>query len=154
MTGNSCCFTGHRIIPETLLPRLKERLRQEIITHIENGTTEFFAGGALGFDTLAAIMVLELKWLYPHIRLHLLLPCLDQTVGWEKEDEELYYDILKQADTVNYITERYHPGCMQKRNRCLVDSSSSCICYITKGTGGTAYTVGYAQKKGLSVRFI
>jgi hypothetical protein len=40
---------------------------------------------------------------------------------------------------------------MQKRNRHLVDNSSVCICYLTKPTGGTAYTVNYARRSGLQV---
>lgn len=40
---------------------------------------------------------------------------------------------------------------MQKRNRHLVDNSSACICYLTKPTGGTAYTVNYASEHGLMI---
>lgn len=40
---------------------------------------------------------------------------------------------------------------MFKRNRHLVDNSSVCICYQTKETGGTAYTVEYARKHGLRI---
>ena len=40
---------------------------------------------------------------------------------------------------------------MQKRNRHLVDNSSICICYLTKPTGGTAYTVNYARRCSLQI---
>ena len=40
---------------------------------------------------------------------------------------------------------------MLKRNRHLVDNSSVCICYLTESTGGTAYTVEYARKSGLTI---
>ena len=42
-------------------------------------------------------------------------------------------------------------GCMHVRNRHLVDFSSYCICYQTKETGGTAYTVNYAKENGLII---
>lgn len=38
---------------------------------------------------------------------------------------------------------------MPKRNRHFVNYSSTCICYLNRQTGETAYTVGYAQEKGL-----
>ncbi len=41
--------------------------------------------------------------------------------------------------------------CIVKRNRHLVDYSSACICYLNKSTGGTAYTVEYAKKRGLQI---
>ena len=49
------------------------------------------------------------------------------------------------------VSDHYFNGCMQKRNRFLADISSLCICYLTKNTGGTAYTVRYAQKEGLKI---
>ena len=55
------------------------------------------------------------------------------------------------ADKVVYISQDYTPDCTFQRNRHLVDNSSVCICYLTKHTGGTAYTVNYAKKKGCRV---
>ena len=40
---------------------------------------------------------------------------------------------------------------MHKRNRHLVDNSSLCICYLTKQSGGTAYTVSYAESHDLKI---
>lgn len=40
---------------------------------------------------------------------------------------------------------------MLERNRHLVNSSSVCVCYLTKDTGGTAYTVKDAKQKGLQI---
>ena len=51
--------------------------------------------------------------------------------------------------SVKVLAPHYYNGCMQKRNRHLVDCSSACICFLTKHEGGTAYTVDYAKQKGL-----
>lgn len=118
---------------------------------IEKGYQYFGAGGALGFDTLAANTVLELKNIYPHIKLILVLPCKEQTKGWKQYDIDEYERIRSKADKVVYTAEHYYNGCMQKRNRHLVDNSSLCICYLTKETGGTAYTVRYARTKRIGV---
>ena len=40
---------------------------------------------------------------------------------------------------------------MQKRDRYLVDDSSVCLAYLTRATGGTAYTVNYARRRGLRI---
>ena len=45
---------------------------------IKNGYSYFGAGGALGFDTIATQTVLHLKERYPHTKLILVLPCIDQ----------------------------------------------------------------------------
>ena len=127
------------------------RLREIIIKLIEDGYLYFGAGGALGFDTLAAQTVLELKTIYPQIKLILVLPCLSQTKGWSARDIEIYEDIKKKADKVVYTSQEYTKGCMHKRNRHLVDNSNTCICYLTEKSGGTAYTVDYAQNNNLTI---
>lgn len=151
MLSQTCCFTGHRVIPRLNQKRVKKELERTIVALIEKGIMYFVAGGALGFDTLAAQAVLRLKEEYPHIKLFLALPCLTQSRGWPTSDIEEYERIKAQADKVVYTSQNYTKGCMFKRNRHLVDNSSVCICYLTKNTGGTAYTVNYAKSKRLNV---
>ena len=40
---------------------------------------------------------------------------------------------------------------MHRRNRYLVDHGCVCVCYLTGDSGGTAYTVRYAEKQGLEI---
>ena len=122
-----------------------------MIEAIEQGYRYFGCGGALGFDTLAAQTVLRLREIYPEIRLILVLPCRDQTRRWKQGDVAEYDRIMKAADKVTYTSEQYYSGCMHKRNRHLVDYSSLCICYLTEQSGGTSYTVNYAQSQGLKI---
>ncbi|MFQ9985062.1 MAG: SLOG family protein [Lachnospiraceae bacterium] len=59
----------------------------------------------MGFDTLAAQMVLKLKEIYPHIKLILVFPCISQTRGWSETDKNIYEMIKKKADKY-YIMPR------------------------------------------------
>lgn len=149
--NRTACFTGHRELPTEILPEISKRLEDTLLTLIEQGYCYFGAGGALGFDTLAAQTVLRLRERYPQIRLILVLPCLNQTRSWQQADVDIYEELKRRADKVTYTSESYFRGCMQKRNRHLVDNSSVCICYLTKPTGGTAYTVDYARRRGLRI---
>lgn len=105
----------------------------------------------MGFDTMAAQIVLRLQTTYPDIRLILFLPCVSQTRGWGTASIEEYERIKRLADNVIYVSQEYSKGCMFKRNRLLVDNSSICVCYLTEGRGGTAYTVNYAKTKRLTI---
>ena len=151
LKNRTVCFTGHRKIPPERMDTLARRLKAILIDLIENGYQYFGAGGALGFDTLAAQTILELKADYPHIKLILVLPCLSQADGWSSHDQDIYEHIKTAADKVVYTSREYSKGCMHKRNRHLVDNSSTCVCYLTENTGGTAYTVEYAKKMNLVV---
>lgn len=147
----TCCFTGHRKIPPNDVRIVAQRLKDTVIKLIEKGYLYFGAGGTLGFDTLAAQTVLDLKLYYPQIRLILVLPCVTQAKSWSDTDRQIYEYIKERADNVVYISQEYTRGCMHKRNRHLVDNSSACVCYLSKESGGTAYTVEYANKKGLKI---
>jgi len=151
MRERTCCFTGHRELPFLKRKMIVRKLEQTVTGLIQSGVQYFGAGGALGFDTLAAQTVLNLKKEYPHIKLILVLPCLSQTQGWKEQDVRIYETIKAEADKVVYTSQQYTQDCMHKRNRHLVDHSGVCVCYLTKDKGGTAYTVNYAKKQGLEV---
>ncbi len=151
MRQMTCCFTGHREIPKQDRKRIAAKLEETITGLIDKGYLYFGAGGARGFDALAAQTVLNLRARNPAIKLILVLPCREQTKGWNVKDVEEHERIKAWADKVVYTSQEYTPGCMHKRNRHLVDSSSACVCYLTKEGGGTDYTVNYARLKGINV---
>lgn len=151
MTSHACCFTGHRTLTLEEQQAVRQRLPPLICRLASQGANRFLCGGALGFDTLAALSVLECKSRQPHLQLHLVLPCGDQTRGWAQEDRRLYQWILSQADDAMVLFPAYRRGCMQIRNRFLVEQSECCVCFLREQKGGTYYTVRYAQKIGRMV---
>lgn len=147
----TCCFTGHRTIPPGMEEYLTGRVMDGVKYLHERGTKTFLSGGALGFDTLAARAVIKCQEVYSDIQLFIIAPCQDQDKLWSPKDKEAYTKIKKSANEVICLSEHYYSGCMHTRNRYLVDNSSTCICYKVKQDGGTAYTVDYAKKHGLTV---
>ncbi len=146
-----CCFTGHRSIPPEYMRELPYVLDYQIERLIVCGVTEFRGGGAIGFDTLAELLVLEKKEKYDFLRLDLILPCRDQTAKWSARDKQIYDYILARADSVRYVSDKYTQGCMYARNRALVDGSDFCLTFCASDKGGTAYTVNYARSRGVDV---
>ena len=151
MREKTCCFTGHRDLSSTDRDFINQRLVPTLIQLIESGVIYYGSGGALGFDTLASLSVLNLKRCYPYIKLILVLPCRSQTRGWKAEDIRVYEEIKSAADKIVYTAEEYTPGCMHKRNRHLVDHSSTCVTFLKNPSSGTKYTVDYARRSGLTV---
>lgn len=146
-----CCFTGHRHLPSEQLVRLSELMDRVIGSMVRQGVCHFRAGGALGFDMLAALKILDLKKSHPELRLHLYLPCQNQEIKWPERERQIYRGILQRADEALILRESYVRGCMHERNRRMVDGSDFCIAFCRKPTGGTAYTVRYAEEQGVSV---
>lgn len=144
-----CCFTGHRDIAPQDAQALRERLDHVISVLISKGVRVFRCGGAVGFDTLAALIVLEKKMDGADVSLELFLPCRDQSSGWNDFNKSTYDYVLAEANAIHYSEEAYKTGCMLKRDREMVDGSTYCVAYCKKETGGTAYTLNYAKKKGV-----
>ena len=146
-----CCFTGHRKIDGDTLQGLSVLLDDVLDRLIADGVTVFRTGGAIGFDTLAALKVLEHRATCPTISLELYLPCRNQADGWSERSREYYEYILQNADRVEYLYDTYVKGCMLARNRHMVEGSQFCIGYCTSERGGSAYTLDYAKKNGVRV---
>ena len=145
------CLTGHRHIPvqhALVLPGLLER---HMLALIDRGAVEFRAGGAVGYDMVATLKLIEIKERMPHIRLCLCLPCRDQTRGWDEAGRRAYQYILAHADEISYTVDTYTPSCMLARDRQLVEGSDVCLAYCTKNKGGSFYTCSYALKHDLEL---
>ena len=130
-----------------LIPRMDQALEK----YYAEGKRCFLSGGALGFDTLAAQAVLRLRERHEDVSLVIAIPCRSQASRWSALDQQVYRELLSQADRAIYVSEEYYPGCMQKRNRYLVDHADTCLCYLRTCRGGTWNTVSYAYDQGLRI---
>ncbi|MCR4861640.1 MAG: DUF1273 domain-containing protein [Ruminococcus sp.] len=153
--SRSACFTGHREIAENP-KKLSERLYNVLEKLVaEEGIIDYYAGGACGFDTIAALDVLKLRSKYSEVKLHLVLPCSneEQTRNWTPTQKYDFKNVLSREDSIEYTSERFFKGCMGKRNARLVECAADyCICYYDEQKkGGTAQTVRMSKDKGLTV---
>ena len=159
----TCCFTGHR---PNKLPwgynekgirffLFKSRLRKTIKESIKNGYNYFISGMALGFDMLFAEIVLSLKKKHPNIMLECAIPCLNQTERWSCASIERYNTIVSKADRVTYVSvQPYYNGCMQKRNKYMIDTSSLLIAVYNGLSGGTKQTIKLAKENCLIIKLV
>ncbi|MCM1438488.1 MAG: DUF1273 domain-containing protein [Roseburia sp.] len=144
----TCAFTGHRILEYGFdLHGLKKTVENFVLKGYEN----FLCGMAVGFDMIAAETVLQLKKLYPHIKLFACVPCAGQEKYYGGEDKIRYNKILSACDGVEILSAKYYNGCMQARDRYMVDNSSLLIAYKRKNEGGTYYTVRYALSENKKI---
>ena len=110
------------------------------------GVTTFYNGMAMGFDLLAAEKTLELKRKYPQVKLVLCIPCYMQEKNFSEADKKRYVKIYKKADERVMVSDTYYRGCMQVRNKYMVDRADALIAYCIKNEGGAANTVRYFKK--------
>ncbi len=163
MTTLSACFTGPRA---SKLPydetsgeygRLEAAIRAEIMRLIRLGFSEFYAGGQTGIDTLAALLVLQIRdEIGATARLHLVLPYRGMQAGFSVLQWDHFEWIEKGADTVTVLHEGYTPGCYRERNRHMVERSDYLVAVAGEPMphSGTHMTIGMAREKGIGIAII
>ena len=156
----SCAFTGHRPnkFPwrydetDSRCVALKRAMTEQITALAEAGVTDYYSGGADGVDCWASLIVLDLREKNPALKLHCVLPHKGQADKWSDSAQERSHSILKQADSVEYVSRAYYDGCMIDRNHRLVDSAGLLLAvYSGARRSGTGATVNYARKMGREI---
>ena len=145
-------FTGHRLLKNTKLAWLQSKLDETIQSLIEKGMYHFMSGAATGYDSIAANAVLKAREYNANVRLILAIPCTDQDSRWRESDKQVYRNLLDNADEIIYVSgQPYFDGCMEQRNRYLVEHSSILVAYLTHNRSGTSQTVRLARENGLTI---
>lgn len=146
----TCAFTGHReISPDFDRAALCDRL--DLLW--QGGCRSFLCGMAEGFDLLALECLLRLRK-DRDFYVEACVPYRGHERRFFAEDRRRYENLLRGCDKTTVLFDSYQNGCFFARNRYMVDCADVLLAYLVKNTGGTAYTVRYAQKKGVSVIFL
>ena len=159
-----CCVTGHR--PKSFPFRIAEDKDAEYFLYIDllyntvekliyEGYSHFITGMADGADIHFGQCVSYYKYDFEYIKLEAALPypirpTKNRTPYMDDRD-----DLLDVCDIKTEVSPRYFKGCMQKRNRYMVDKSDLVLA-IWNGSysGGTWDTIKYARSKNKEIRYI
>lgn len=144
-----CALTGHRDLPETFD---KNALYDKLEEMIRLGCDTFLCGMAQGFDLAALECLADLRQRYP-FSIEACIPYRGQREGLAFSKREQYERLLSWCDRKTELFPEYQNGCFFARDRYMVDRADVVLAYCLRETGGTAYTVRYARKRGVPVVF-
>ena len=158
----TCCFTGHR---PSKLPwgereqderclALKERLMAELEQAYADGYRHFICGMARGADLYFCEAALKLRAEKPDVTVEAALPFALQSSRWPERDRVRHAALVEQCNIETGVQHTYDRGCMQRRDRYMVDRSQRIIAVFNGQSGGTQYTLAYAMHKGIETRII
>lgn len=151
LKSRSCCFSGHRRLPEGQKAEIMAKTEAEVRKLLSGGINRFLVGGAVGYDTEVAKLLFHLKSEWPDIEVVLIYPFDGYTDRWNDAQKAEYAELLPQYDEVIKASERSGRDAYLLRNRMLVDSAAYCIAYCTHQRSGAAYTLRYARGKATQV---
>ena len=155
-TTPSVCFTGHRTINPNKQQAVKEKLISTIIKLYNEGHRKFLCGMAIGFDLLAAEILIELKETYKDIILFACIPFIGQESRFSPIDQERYNKVINSVDSKVIIARAFSKQSYLLRNLYMLEHSSIVVAYFDTNIkkGGTFFTYNKAIKMGKEVRNI
>ncbi len=148
-----CCFAGHRLeklsVPEE---EVRALLRREILAAVSDGFVTFLTGMGMGVDLLAGETVCELRDTAPSLHLIAVSPYPSFAARWSDEWKQRYFALLKKADLVRFMGDRFDLSLVDMRNRWMVDHSGRLIVMYSGEEGRTRQMIAYAGERGVPVR--
>lgn len=161
----TACFSGYRTKKlikghprkSDFIAALKELLREKILELYRGGYCRFICGMGEGFDLIAASVLLEIRESKPLIELIAAIPFIGHYQNYSDDEKELYNQILLNANKVEVIYNNpdNQSDAHLMRNRYMLESSSTVVCYFNPNSkeprSGTQYNVRHALSLGLEV---
>lgn len=132
-----CTFFGHRecygLDAQVLWSAIEEL--------IGKGVDTFYVGNQGNFDGIVYSCLKQLRRVYPHIRVSVVLAYLPTE---KREGEEM-------PDTVYPEIEGHPSFAIERRNRWMIDAADYCLCYINHTWGGAYKFAKLAKRRGIHV---
>ncbi len=148
---SACCFFGQSKISEDEYLTIVYKLILQIQALIQRGVFIYITGGDLGFDILAAKIILLFKKQYPEIQLYLFSAYPIESKDLESNDIVNYNLIRAAADQFINLSPFFHTNCQQIRDCQVIDRSSFCICYDSHHSYKTRRIKNYAKKNHVTI---
>ncbi|QLK86164.1 DUF1273 domain-containing protein [Staphylococcus sp. 17KM0847] len=92
---------------------LKKLITHKLVGYIEEGLEWVLIQGQLGIELWAASCVLELKKIYPDLKLGVITPFTNHTSKWRESQQIMYQSIIDHADFVDSVFHSDFKGAYQ-----------------------------------------
>ncbi len=124
---------------------------------LDKGLEWVIVSGQPGVELWGAEVVIALrKSEFPHLKLAVLTPFLEQEANWKEAAKEYYRSILSEADFVDSITKRPYssPAQLQLKNEFILSKAEGLLCLYDEDRLGTpSYYLKIAKEKQQSEQF-
>ena len=129
-----------------------KRIIKEDIIHLK--PESIYCGMALGFDSIVAETIIELKKENYNINFIACIPFKGHSNAWPKDSRDRYNYYLQYADDIIILSDQYTKACMFERNKYMIDNSDILIAFTDTFDGGTGHSIKLAKKKGMKIYVI
>jgi uncharacterized phage-like protein YoqJ len=139
--------------------KLVSAITEEIKRLYAIGVRFFYVGCAVGVDTWAAEIVLDLKKQseFVDVELFCAIPFSNHAINFTGRQLKRHNDILRQCTFKEVINRHYSPVAYKRLNYFMIDRSQHLVAIYDQNKGersGLVQAVNYAIKKNLRITYI
>ena len=149
--SKTCCFIGGKKLPKDRIKQIIIRLDQEVDNLISQGVTKFISSGAIGFEQVAASLIVAKREMGYDVRLIFALPYKNQDELWSAEQKKLYRSLLSEADEIVYIADKCSKECIKSCFDYIISASTFCISADVCAIQGLEKSDNKVYKNGINV---
>lgn len=142
-----------------LCRKIKTAIAVQLKTLYEKGVRTFYVGCAVGVDTWAAEIILELKQRpeFSEMQLFCAIPFPEQHSTFTAGQKKRYQSILDGCDGKEIVSRHFSPVVYKRLHYYMIDRSQHLIAVHDRGESersGLAQAVNYAIKNDLQITII
>ena len=142
-----------------LCRKIKEALTVQIKVLYQKGVKVFYVGCAVGVDTWAAEIIIELKQQadFSDMELFCAIPFHGQADTFTDGQKKRYENVLSLCNNKEIINRHYSPTAYKRLNYYMIDNTQFLIAVYDRDRSersGLGQTVNYAIKKNHQITFI
>lgn len=131
VTGYKSYELNIRSANDERLPYIKHALKQRLIGFIENGGEWILTSGQIGIELWTCEIVAELREEYD-IKYAIIPPFNNQEQRWSEPDQELYHQLILEADYYALLYKDDYKGPQQftAKDSWLIEKSDCCLMLV------------------------
>ncbi|GAF66652.1 hypothetical protein BTS2_3554 [Bacillus sp. TS-2] len=119
---------------------IQKAFERKLIPLIDDGLEWVIISGQLGVELWVGELILQWKKTrFPHLKLAVLTPFLQQEEQWKEETKRYYQEIVNQADFIDSITKRPYenPNQLKLKNQFILSKVDGLIALYDEEKEGT-----------------
>ena len=118
---------------------IKHTIKKRLIAFLDEGLEWVVLSGQPGVEQWTAETVIQLKEEWPHLKLAVLPPFLNQEKIWPEDAQERYHALLQQADFTEAISKREYenPGQLRAKNDFIIMKTDALLLMYNEEQPGT-----------------
>ena len=127
---------------------IKKKILGLLESLIYEGYEEFWVNCEYGVPLWTAEFICAMKKDYD-LKLHIAVPCEEQSTNWFEEQRDRYFSLHQKADSIKFVNAQFHSGCYQEAAQYMLMQSNALCLFGTPKNHSHIIKIAKEMKKAI-----